>query len=348
MLRTVVVGLGHVGRAVLKAWDRVPRAFRLVGACDSRGWFRDEAGLDPGAVVRRKLAGDYDGALEGSAARWIRAVAPELLVELSVTNLETGEPAVPDMLAAFEGGAHVVTSAKSHQRSRQEMERCERAARLVGAHFLDHAAHLAGVPVTEMMAGVGMRVTKLEGVINGTTNYILARLEEGCGFDDAVQEAVKLGFAEKNWRYDIEGTDVGVKLVGLTRRLMDGAVLDLNEITYEGIEPGRRGIDGVTNGRVAELAAEGKRMKLFGEVERVEGDGDGEGGATVRARVYPRVLPVDDPFARLVGFKNAVHIHGELNGTGMDLFLSGPGAGADETASRVIGNLRYLGELLRL
>ncbi|GIW71045.1 MAG: homoserine dehydrogenase [Planctomycetota bacterium] len=344
MLRTVLVGLGHVGRAVLRGWERVPPELRLVGAADSRGRFCDEAGLDPRELLSRKAAGDYDSPAERPTWQWIAELEPELLIELTVTDLQSGEPAVPDMLAAFAAGAHVVTSAKSHQRSRAELQRCEAAARAAGRLFLDHAAHLAGVPVTEMMAGVGMRVTMLEGVLNGTTNYLLQRLEDGVGFEQAVAEAVARGYAERDWRYDVEGTDVGLKLVGLARRLMGGAVLDLEEIRFEGLGPGRRGIDGVTPELVAALRAQGKRLKLFGEV-RLEG---GDGAPALAARVYPRTLPLADPFARVAGFRNAIAIHGELNGTRMDLFLAGPGAGADQTASRVIGNLRHLVELLRL
>jgi homoserine dehydrogenase len=335
----MVVGLGHVGRAVLKAWaDRVPDSLRLVAACDTKGRFRDEAGLDPRRTVERKLAGDYQQSHSASeTAAWIREVRPELVVELTITNFETGEPAVPDILAGLEIGAHVVTSAKSHQRSREEMQRVAEAARKSWRIFLDHAAHLAGIPVTEMMAGVGMRVTRIEGVLNGTTNYMLRRLEEGASFDTALQEAIDKGFAERNWRYDVEGVDVAIKLIGLTRRLMD-RTLDLSAVTLAGLEEGRKGIDGLASEKVTALLAEHKRVKLFGMVEL---DGD-----TLTATVKPRVIPMTDPFSRIGGFNNAVAIRGELNGTEMDLFLSGPGAGADETASRVIGNIRWLAQRL--
>src|SRR5438132_898681 len=89
------------------------------------------------------------------------------------------------------------------------------AAKETGTLFLDHAAHLAGIPVTEMMSGVGMEVTRLEGVLNGTTNFILKRLEEGARFEAALEEAIARGFAERDWRYDVQGTDVAIKLVGL-------------------------------------------------------------------------------------------------------------------------------------
>lgn len=338
MIRTMVIGLGNVGRAVLRAWDRVPRALRLVAACDAHGRFHDEAGLDPASVVRRKRARDYDREVDPAANEaWIREVEPELVIELSVTDFETGRPSLPHILTALDVGAHVVTSAKSHQRSRADIERIAAAARAGWRIFLDHAAHLAGIPVTEMVAGVGMRVTRIVGVLNGTTNFVLKRLEEGRRFERAIAEAVDSGYAERNWRYDVEGFDVGIKLVGLTRRLME-RTLDLGEVELQGLSEGRKGIDGIEPEAVAALKAKGRRLRLVGEVV--------ERGGEVRAWVQPRVLPLEHPFAQVEGFRNAVAIYGRLNDTSMDLFLAGPGAGADETASRVIGNLRYLADRL--
>jgi homoserine dehydrogenase len=338
-MRVMVVGLGHVGRALLRAWGRVRPGVRLVAALDSRGRFERTEGLDPAEVVARKLRGEYDAPLDGTAAERIHAIHPDVLVELSVTDVETGKPAIDDIMTALRLGAHVVTSAKSHQRSRADIERIGQAARETGALFFDHAAHLAGIPVTEMMAGVGMEVTRLEGVLNGTTNFILKRLEEGTAFDAALDEAIRRGFAERDFRYDVQGTDVAIKLVGLARRLM-GKTLDLSEIRLEGVAPGRLGIEGIDPSFVRGRLAAGERVKLFGEVEAA---GDG-----LCARVAPRTFPLDDPFARVDGFRNAIAIHGVLNGTRMDLFLAGPGAGADETASRVLGNLNYLVDLLRM
>src|SRR5437870_127221 len=109
-MRVMVVGLGHVGRALLRAWSRVRPGVRLVAACDSRGRYERAEGLDPADVVARKLRGEYDAPLETSAAKRIDAIHPDVLVELSPTDVATGEPAVGDMLTALRLGAHVVTS----------------------------------------------------------------------------------------------------------------------------------------------------------------------------------------------------------------------------------------------
>jgi len=177
------------------------------------------------------------------------------------------------------------------------------------------------------------------GVLNGTTNYILERLDEGVAFDQARDEAVELGFAERNWRYDLEGLDVAVKLVGLVRNLC-GQVMGASDVILQGDEALglSRGIVGASPELIARLRAEGKKLKLMGTVERADG--------RVEARVGPRVLEATDPFARIDGFTNAVRLEGLMNDTRMELFLQGPGAGADETASRVLGNINHLTEVL--
>ncbi len=349
--RIMMIGIGHVGRSVLRAWSRVDEVapVRLVAAIDSRGRFEDDRGLDPATVVDRKARSSYDAPVDGPPSERIAAIAPDILVELSVTNVETGLPAVPDIVAALGLGIHVVTSAKSHQRSRDDLERVQAAAARGGAIFMDHAAHLAGIPVTEAMAGIGMEVTRLAGVLNGTTNFMLKRMEEGATYEAALREAVDRGYAEKDWRYDVQGTDVGIKLVGLARRLM-GRTLDLHEISFSGIEPGRLGIEGMDTGYVRDAIARGERVKLFGEVTATatgSGGGGGGGGSGLEASVRPRRFEAVDPFARTEGFTNSIQIQGRLNDTPMELFLRGPGAGADETASRVIGNLRELLRRLR-
>lgn len=337
MTRIAVFGLGHVGRALLRSFHRVRGQPRLVLAADGQGWFAGDA-LDPHDVLRRKASRQYDGPrAPGDAGALLDRARPDLHVELTPTDLETGSPAVDDVHAALARRIPVVTAAKSHQRSREVLRATLDLAR--GLPFLDHAATLAGIPATEMVTGLGMEVTRIEGVLNGTTNFMLKRLGEGTSFEDALREAIDRGFAERNWRYDLEGLDVAVKLVGLTRHLT-GELIGATDATLLGApELGlSRGIVGVTPELVRDLAARGQKLKLVGEVVR-----DEQG---LRASVGPRVLAATDPFAQVDGFQNAVKLEGRMNDTRMELFLRGPGAGADETASRVLGNLNHLIEIL--
>jgi homoserine dehydrogenase len=338
-VRISIFGLGHVGRALLKAFGRIKGRPRLVLAADGHGVFRAPEGsaLEPTRVLERLARRDYDEPRRSPFAELLYHCQPDIHVELTPTDLETGEPAVSDIRVALARGIAVVTSAKSHHRSVADMRAIDDLAREVP--FLDHASQLAGIPATEMAAGLGCEVQLLEGVLNGTTNYILKRLDEGATFETALDEAIEKGFAERNWRYDVEGDDVAVKLVGLARRLM-GAALERREIELTG-DPAlglSRGLAGVTRERVAELRARGRKLKLIGQVERTD--------SGLRARVGPRVLALDDPFARIDGFQNAIKIVGRMNETRMSLFLEGPGAGADETASRVLGNLNHLVDIL--
>ncbi|RMG18987.1 MAG: hypothetical protein D6731_00520 [Planctomycetota bacterium] len=336
--RISLFGLGHVGQALLRSLHRARGGAHLVLAADGHGVYRGES-LDPAAVLERRARRDYDAPRRpGDEEPLLLEARPDLHVELTPTNLETGLPAVRDLEVALALGVPVVTAAKSHQRSRETLAGILERAQ--GIPFLDHAATLAGIPATEMVAGVGMRLTRIEGVLNGTTNYILARLAEGVPFEAARDEAVARGFAERDWRYDLEGDDVAVKLVGLTRHLCGRPVLARDDVRREGApELGiERGIVGATPELVARLAAEGKVLKLLG---RVDIDGD-----SVRASVGPAVLDRRDSFAGIEGFTNAVRLEGTMNETRMELFLRGPGAGADETASRVLGNVNHLIEVL--
>ncbi len=294
--------------------------------------------LDPLKVLARREAREYDRKNDAPVEDLLERARPDIHVELTPTDLETGNPAVPDIRAALDRGIAVVTSAKSHLASIELMRSIDELSREVP--FLDHASQLAGIPATEMASGLGCEVQRLEGVLNGTTNYMLKRLEEGARFETALDEAIKKGFAEREWRYDTEGMDVCVKLVGLAKRLL-GAYLDAREISREGFPgSGTLGITGLTPERVRSHAQKGEKIKLIGEVWR-EKDG------AIKGRVAPRVLPAQDPFARIDGFHNAIAITGRMNESAMSLFLEGPGAGADETASRVLGNLNHLVEALR-
>lgn len=340
--RISVFGLGNVGQALLRAFGRIRGGATLVLAADGRGVFQSppEGALDPAQVIERKRARAYDAPrAPGDARALLEAARPDVHVELTPTDLEAGQPADEDVLAALALRIPVVTATKSHQRSREALSAVLAAARATGTPFLDHAATLAGIPATEMVAGVGMELLEIEGVLNGTTNYMLKRLAEGIGFEQARDEAIELGFAERNWRYDLEGNDVAVKLVGLIRHLT-GVVIGATEVELRGCEALglSRGIVGVTPELIARLRGEGQALKLFGQVSL------GPGG--LQAWVGPRVIPCADPFAAIEGFQNAVRVVGRMNDSRMELFLRGPGAGADETASRVLGNLNHLIEVL--
>jgi homoserine dehydrogenase len=337
--RISVFGLGNVGQALLASFGRVCGGAELVLAADGRGAFVGDS-LSPSNVVERKRARDYDRAREpGDAGGLLEEARPDVHVELTPTDLETGSPALDDVRIALGCGIPVVTAAKSHQRSKEVLEEVLALSASQGVPFLDHASTLAGIPATEMVAGIGFQLREVAGVLNGTTNYILKRLGEGAAFDQARDEAVEKGFAERNWRYDLEGMDVAVKLVGLVRHLT-GVVIGADTVELLGCaELGlSKGIVGATPGLIERLRAEGRVLKLFGAVSIQDGE--------VKASVGPRAVALDDPFAHIEGFQNAVRLRGDMNDSRMELFLRGPGAGADETASRVLGNLNHLTQVL--
>src|SRR5579872_4525887 len=115
-MRISVFGLGHVGRALLRSFHRIRGEPRLVLAADGRGVFMARSGerLDPLKVLARREARDYDKKNDTPVEDLLERARPDIHVELTPTDLETGNPAVPDIRAALDRGIAVVTSAKSH------------------------------------------------------------------------------------------------------------------------------------------------------------------------------------------------------------------------------------------
>jgi homoserine dehydrogenase len=170
----------------------------------------------------------------------------------------------------------------------------------------------------ELLAAAG--ITRVQGIINGTTNYILTQMEAGMTYADALQEAQAKGYAEADPTGDVEGYDAAGKAVILANLLM-GAELSMNDVD-------RTGITGLTPQDISAAAANGERWKLIGKVEKANGQ--------VAASVRPTRLPVTHPLASVSGATNALTFTTDLLG---DVTLIGPGAGRLETGYAVLGDL---------
>jgi homoserine dehydrogenase len=170
-----------------------------------------------------------------------------------------------------------------------------------------------------LLRGAGVRGVR--GILNGTCNYILTRMEAGLPYEEALAEAQEKGYAEADPTGDVEGIDATGKVVILANLLM-GASLRMADVE-------RTGISDLTAADVEEAASAGERWKLIGAAERAE---DG----TVRGRVRPERVPLSHPLAGVGGATNAVTYSTELLG---DVTLVGPGAGRLETGYAVLVDL---------
>ncbi|MGO4418109.1 homoserine dehydrogenase, partial [Streptomyces sp. MCAF7] len=222
---------------------------------------------------------------------------------------------------ALQAGKHVCTTNKGPVALHGHA--LKRLAAEHGVSFEFEGTVLSGTPVlrTADRLLAGARVTGVEGIMNGTSNYILGRLEEGVDFSDAVREAQEAGYAEADPTADVEGFDVQLKVAILAHEVL-GATLSCDDIAREGISR-------LTPADMRDAAARGLRWKLIGSVTRRE-----DGG--VDARVAPVALPLEHPLASVGGPVNAVAFHTDLLGT---VTVSGPGAGRTETAYALLSDI---------
>ncbi|HMA13373.1 MAG TPA: homoserine dehydrogenase, partial [Kiloniellaceae bacterium] len=185
------------------------------------------------------------------------------------------------------------------------------------------AAVAGGIPVIKTMreAMAGNTVSRVFGILNGTCNYILTRMEqEGLSFDECLKDAQRLGYAEADPSFDVDGIDTAHKLAILTA-LAFGCEVDFGNVYVEGI----RNVSALDVAYADEL---GYRIKLLGLAQRVNG--------AVEQRVHPCMVSKDLPIASVSGVFNAVVADGDFVDTTM---YEGRGAGAGPTASAVVADL---------
>ncbi|MFP5335674.1 MAG: homoserine dehydrogenase [Actinomycetes bacterium] len=235
------------------------------------------------------------------------------------------EPARTWLLDAMEHGASVVTANKALLA--EDGPTLYEAAAKHGVDVYFEAAVAGAIPiirpVRESLAGD--RVQRVLGIVNGTTNYVLDQMDAtGAGFDEAVEQAQALGYAEADPTADVEGFDAAAKAAILASLAFHTRV-PLSSVHREGITD-------VSAADVAAARGSDSVVKLLAIAERTDG-ADGEG---VSVRVHPTMLPRSHPLAAVRGAFNAVFVEADAAGP---LMFYGQGAGGAPTASAVLGDL---------
>ena len=249
-------------------------------------------------------------------------VGADIVVEL-IGGLE---PARSYVLQALNSGADVITGNKALLASHGP--ELFDAAEQVGAQVYYEAAVAGAIPIIRPLRDslAGDRVQRIMGIVNGTTNFILDRMDtDGSSLEDALATATALGYAEADPTADIEGYDAAQKAAILAGLAFHTAV-PLSAVH-------REGITSVTHDQVVAARKAGYVVKILAICERLVDDDGVEG---VSARVYPALVPLSHPLAAVHGAKNAVFVEAESAG---DLMFYGAGAGGVETASAVLGDL---------
>ena len=241
------------------------------------------------------------------------------------------EPARTRILRALKAGKSVVSGNKALL-AKHGVE-LQAAADKSGAQLSYEAAVAGAIPILRPLRDslAGDRVTRVLGIMNGTTNYILDQMDTtGASFSDALADAQKLGYAEADPTADVEGLDAASK-AAIVASLAFHSDFTIDDVHTEGITA-------ITADDVAAADADGYVIKLLAICER-----EGEDGVNIR--VNPTLIPRQHPLAGVHGAFNAVFVEAENAG---ELMFYGPGAGGAPTASAVLGDFVSLARRLVL
>jgi homoserine dehydrogenase len=321
-LRVGVAGLGTVGAAAVRMIVR--QADALAARCGRR--------VAVTAICSRDRA--KDRGFDASGMAWFddpvalaRSPGVDVFVELIGG---TEGPARAAVTAALESGKSVVTANKALLAA-HGMELARLAEAKGGALAFEPSVG-GGIPVVKTLreALAGNAVRRVSGILNGTCNYILSKMEaERLSFAECLAEAQRLGYAEADPTFDIGGFDTAHK-TAILASLAFGTAIDADAIHVEGIET-------ITLADLAAADELGFRVKLLGVAERVRGG--------VEARVHPTMVAKSTAIAQVMGVTNAVTIDADAVG---QLTLVGPGAGGEATASAVVADIADLARGARI
>ena len=313
-LRVALLGAGSVGSQVAalllehsaELADRAGAQLELVGIA-----VRDLDAPRDTDLPRELLTTDAEPLIVGS----------DIVIEL----MGGIEPARTALLQALNAGADVVTGNKALLATHGP-ELFE-AADQVGASVHYEAAVAGAIPIVRPLRDslAGDRVRRILAIVNGTTNYILDRMDgEGADYADVLADAQRLGYAEADPTADVEGFDAAQK-AAILASLAFHTTVPLEAVHREGIS--------TIDAQMMDAArAAGYVVKLLAVCERL----DDEGGEAISVRVHPALVRRDHPLASVHGANNAVFVQAEAAG---DLMFYGAGAGGIQTASAVLGDV---------
>ena len=312
-LKVALLGCGVVGAAVyrLLAEQSADLTARAGAALEVVGVAVRDVGRPRGAAIA-------PGLLTTDAAALVARPDVDIVIEL----MGGIEPARSLLLTALNAGKSVVTANKALLASHSAV--LHEAARRNNADIYYEAAVAGAIPLLRPLREslAGDEVRRVLGIVNGTTNYILDKMDSsGADFAAALAEAQDLGYAEKDDPgTDVEGYDAAAKAAILA------SIAFHTEVTAADVY--REGITGVTAADIASARTLGCVVKLLAICERCQGG--------VSARVYPAMIPREHPLAAVRGAYNAVFVEAESAGR---LMFYGAGAGGQPTASAVLGDI---------
>ena len=333
-MRLLFVGFGTVAQGLSELLiekqdelkDRYGLEWTVTGIVDMlKGSAYDPDGLDLEKVMTMVADGKSISDLPDCGCDWdaltmIDKAEADAMLEVTYTDIQSGQPATDHIRAALARGMHVTTTNKGPLAlfSNELVELAESN----GAQFFYEGTVMAGTPLLNLIRETlaGSEISEMKGILNGTTNYILTQMEAGMDYETALKQAQVLGYAEAVPDADVLGWDALAKVTILANTVF-GASLAPDDTPCTGITE-------ITPAQIEAAAADGKRHKLIGRVWR---DGD-----TVRASVAPQLMELSHPLAGVGGATNAMTISTDTLG---DVTVVGPGAGRRETGFSLLNDL---------
>ena len=314
-IRIAMLGAGTVGTSVAQLLarhqhdlaHRVGAGLELVGV-GVRDIGKPRVGIDESLITS-----DLESVVHSGA---------DILIEV----MGGIEPARSLILSAMQSGSSVITANKALMA--QDGAALYQAAEQYGVDLYFEAAVAGAIPLIRPLREslAGDRVTKVMGIVNGTTNFMLTKMdEEGADYDEVFDQAHALGYLEADPALDVDGIDAAAKAAILAELAFHTRVT-LADVYCEGIGE-------VTKADIQAAREMGFVIKLLAIAELVADTGEEDG---IVVRVHPAMIPLHHPLANVRGSFNAVFIHAEAGG---EMMFYGRGAGGDPTASAVLGDV---------
>jgi homoserine dehydrogenase len=307
---------------------------RTVGICDLKlGSIANDEGVDLRKALKLADSGktlkDYDlpARRDLTSLEAIRETSSNVVVEVTWTNIETGEPGLTHIKEALSSRKHVATTNKGP--IALAYKELVDLARAKGVQLKFEGTVLSGTPVFNMRWSclAAAEVKRVIGIVNGTTNFILTEMEKGLSYEEALRRAQELGYAEADPALDVDGWDAAAKAAILANVLMNG------NVKPKDVE--RRGIRGIALEEVLKSKERGFRLKLLAEVKEENGK--------VVARVAPTQVSMTDVLAGVSGVLNALKIETDVLG---EVTIMGPGAGRRPTGYALLNDIIEISKVM--
>jgi homoserine dehydrogenase len=326
-MRIILCGFGVVGQSFAKLLEsrsedlyaRYGLKPRIVGVFDRNGSAIDASGLDISRLIDVKKKSnsvkEYSEAKnDASGIEMINDLEAEVLIETTQSNYKDAEPGMTHIVNAMKRGMHVISANKGPLAlafpSLMELADYNRVL------FRFSGTVGGGTPILDFAKNSlrGERIVSFDGILNGTTNYILTNMADGMSFNDALSDAKQKGYVEADESLDLDGLDAAAKLVILANWIMR------MKVTMPDIK--RTGIREIDSSDIKHAAENNCAIKLIASCNK-------------ELKVEPKEIAVDDPLC-VSGTLNAISFTSEHSGTQT---IIGRGAGGIETASSILRDL---------